>query len=115
MSVGNYQVQLSEAKCANLAKRGVTSQSITLGVRPNHIVLDKKEASVPAKMDVFEMMGNEIHLHVTAEGRDVVVIVPTMDLGGSYAETFAPGRDLALTFRGSACHVFDKDGKNLEF
>ena len=62
-----------------------------------------------------EMMGNEIHLHVTAEGRDVVVIVPTMDLGGSYAETFAPGRDQALTFIGIACHVFDKDGKNLEF
>ena len=115
VSVGGYQVQLSEAKCANLAKKGVGSQSITLGVRPNHIVLDQQGDSVPAKMDVFEMMGNEIHLHVTAEGRDVVIIVPTMDLNGSYTETFAPGRDLAFTFRGSACHVFDKDGKNLEF
>ena len=108
-------MELSEAKCANLARQGVDSQSITLGVRPNHIVLRQEGPCVPAKVDVFEMMGDEIHLHVTAEGRDVVVIVPTMDLTGSYAEAFAPGKELAFAFKGNACHVFGKDGRNLEF
>ena len=115
VSVGGYQVELSPAKCANLAKQGVTDQDITLGVRPNHIVLRQEGPSIPAKVDVFEMMGNEIHLHVTAEGRDVVIIVPTMDLTGNYTEAFSTGRDLAFSFGGNACHVFDKEGKNLEF
>ena len=115
VSVGGYQVELSETKCANLAKQGVESQHITLGVRPNHIVLRDEGASVPAKVDVFEMMGNEIHLHVTAEGKDVVIIVPTMDLSGNYAEAFSAGKELAFAFKGNACHVFGQDGKNLEF
>ena len=115
VSVGEYQVELSPAKCANLAKQGVADQDVTLGVRPNHIVLRQEGPSVPAKVDVFEMMGNEIHLHVTAEGKDVVIIVPTMDLTGNYTEDFKAGKDLAFSFSGNACHVFDKDGKNLEF
>ena len=114
-SVGGYQVELSPAKCANLIKQGVTDQDITLGVRPNHIVLRQEGPSIPAKVDVFEMMGNEIHLHVTAEGKDVVIIVPTMDLTGNYTEAFSAGKDLAFSFGGNACHVFDKEGKNLEF
>ncbi|WP_417044508.1 ABC transporter ATP-binding protein [Dysosmobacter sp.] len=115
VSVGGYQVELSPAKCANLVKQGVTDQDITLGVRPNHIVLRQEGSSIPAKVDVFEMMGNEIHLHVTAEGKDVVIIVPTMDLTGNYTEAFSAGKDLAFSFGGNACHVFDKEGKNLEF
>ena len=96
VSVGGYQVELSPAKCANLVKQGVTDQDITLGVRPNHIVLRQEGSSIPAKVDVFEMMGNEIHLHVTAEGKDVVIIVPTMDLTGNYTEAFSAGKDLAF-------------------
>ena len=115
VSVGGYQVELSPAKCANLVKQGVTDQDITLGVRPNHIGLRQEGSSIPAKVDVFEMMGNEIHLHVTAEGKDVVIIVPTMDLTGNYTEAFSAGKDLAFSFGGNACHVFDKEGKNLEF
>ena len=67
---------------------------------------------VLAKVDVSEMMGSSVHLHVTAEGKDVIVIVPTT--GGSIA--YPMGSELNLTFNGNVAHVFDKEtGMNLEW
>ncbi len=112
VSVGGVKVGLPEAKQAVLAKRNVGAQEITLGVRPSHISLSDAPNSLKATVDVSEMMGSEVHLHVNAEGRDVVVIVPTLDLS---SVKFAAGAEIRLTFDGSVCHLFDKEGKNLEF
>ena len=60
------------------------------------------------------MMNSEVHFHASVLGRDVVVIVPTMDLNGSHVKSFSAGDQLNLTFNGNICNVFDRDGKNLE-
>ena len=108
-------VVLSDEKQERLAAHGVAAQHVTLGVRPQHISLQGDSTMVKARMDVFEMMGSEIHLHATMNGRDMVIIVPTMDISGDYADAFTIGKEVDFTFSGSACHVFDSDGKNLEF
>ena len=108
-------VVLSDEKQERLAAHGVAAQHVTLGVRPQHISLQGDSTMVKARMDVFEMMGSEIHLHATMNGRDMVIIVPTMDISGDYADAFTIGKEVDFTFNGSACHVFGSDGKNLEF
>ena len=108
-------VVLSDEKQERLAAHGVAAQHVTLGVRPQHISLQGDSTMVKARMDVFEMMGSEIHLHATMNGRDMVIIVPTMDISGDYPDTFTIGKEVDFTFSGSACHVFGSDGKNLEF
>ena len=50
-----------------------------------------------------------------ANGKDVVVIVPTMNADGERIDSYHAGDKLNLTFSGNVCHVFAKDGKNLEF
>lgn len=60
-------------------------------------------------------MSSEIHFHANAQGRDVVVIVPTMDASGEHIDSFHAGDTLNLSFSGNVCHVFGSDGKNLEF
>ena len=116
VSVEDCKVELSPEKEKNLAARGVTSQDITLGVRPSHMVLsDQGSNSLSATVDVSEMMGSEVHFHVTVRDADVVVIAPTMDPNGNHIKTFGIGDKLHLTFNGNVCHVFDRDGKNLEF
>ena len=107
-------VVLSDEKQERLAAHGVAAH-VTLGVRPQHIALQGDSTMVKARMDVFEMMGSEIHLHATMNGRDMVIIVPTMDISGDYADAFTIGKEVDFTFSGSACHVFGSDGKNLEF
>ena len=38
------------------------------------------DTGVQAKVDVAEMMGSSVHLHVSAAGRVVIIIVPTTDM-----------------------------------
>ena len=110
VEVGGIAVELSEEKQARLAAKDVAEQEVTLGVRPEHIILC--ENGIKSKVDVSEMMGSSVHLHVTAEDKDVIVIVPTT--GGSIA--YPMGSELNLTFDGNVAHVFNKEtGMNLEW
>jgi len=115
VTTGGCKVELSEEKEKNLAAKNVKSQDVTLGVRPSHITLANGSNTIAAKVDVSEMMGSEVHLHANADGKDVVIIVPTMDLSGNHKETFSYGSEIHFTFGGNVCHVFDAEGKNLEF
>ncbi|MBR7190309.1 MAG: TOBE domain-containing protein, partial [Oscillospiraceae bacterium] len=88
----------------------VESQSVTLGVRPEHT--DVSDTGVTATVEVAEMMGSSVHLHVNADGRDVIIIVPTIDMKGNYNL----GDTVHFTFGGNVAHVFSKkDDRNLEF
>ena len=121
-AAGKYSVQVEDAvielpaeKQKNLADHKVGEQDIIVGVRPEHISLKE----VPGKMikgtvDVSELMGSSVHLHINALGKDGVIIVPTLDLKGN--KTFAMGSPIEFTFSGDVAQVFAKEsGKNLEF
>ena len=112
VTVGDVKVSLPESKQKVLVEKNVNAQDITLGVRPSHITLGEGANTLSAMVDVSEMMGIEVHLHDNARGRDVVVIVPTMDLS---SVNFAAGTTLHLHFDGNVCHHFDSEGKNFEF
>ena len=116
VTVGGIQVELSEEKQAALAKNGVEPQAITLGVRPEHIALMGDGAQMlHGTVDVSEMMGSAVHLHVNVLGKDAIIIVQTMDLQGVVNTDFSMGQDIAFTFGGNVVHVFSKEnGKNLE-
>ncbi len=110
VELGGIRVELDGEKRERLAAKGVESQDIILGVRPEHTQL--VESGVAAKVDVSEMMGSSVHLHVTAEGKDVIIIVPTTDMKGHYSM----GDTVHFSFNGSMAHVFSKeDEHNLEW
>ncbi len=110
VELGGIRVELDGEKRERLAAKGVESQDIILGVRPEHTQL--VESGVAAKVDVSEMMGSSVHLHVTAEGKDVIIIVPTTDIKGYYSM----GDTVHFSFNGSMAHVFSKeDEHNLEW
>ena len=110
VEVGGYRQELSPEKEERLYNKDVQSQDITLGVRPEHT--DVAEEGVAARVDVAEMMGSSVHLHVNAEGRDVIIIVPTTDMKGNYEM----GDTVRFSFQGNVAHVFSKENdRNLEF
>ena len=115
VALGGARVTLSEEKQARLRANNVRPQTVTLGVRPENISLTEAPDSVGATVDVSEMMGSEVHLHLNAEGRDTIVIVPTLTLGENLAK-FTSGSALRFTFGGNVAHVFSKETeRNLEF
>ncbi len=110
VEVGGIKVVLDEEKQARLAAKNVAPQEVTLGVRPDHT--DLGETGIPATVDVSEMMGSSVHLHVSAEGRDVIIIVPTIEMKGHYSI----GDQVHFTFGGNVAHVFSKETDlNLEY
>lgn len=111
----NVRVELSEEKQSALSANHVEPQSVTLGVRPNHIILNDGYNAIRTAVDVSEMMGSEMHLHTSVNGKDVVIIVPTTDAGGKYTALFASGDEIHFTFGGNVCNVFDENGRNLEY
>ena len=115
VKLGPATVTLSEDKQRRLREKNVAPQTVTLGVRPENISLTEAEDGVSGAVDVSEMMGSEVHLHLNAEGKDTVIIVPTITLGEN-AGKFTPGCTLKFTFGGNVAHVFSKETeRNLEF
>ena len=113
VELGGITVELSQEKQEALVKNDVQEQEIKLGVRPEHITLE--EAGVEATVDVSEMMGSSVHLHVTAVGQDVVVVVNTMNMTGAEVAALKMGKAVKFAFGGNNCHVFNKEtGINLE-
>ena len=110
VELGSYRVELSPEKEARLLANGVRSQPVTLGVRPEHTDVD--DTGVSAQVEVSEMMGSSVHLHVNADGHDVIIIVSTTDMKGNYRI----GDTVHFSFKGNLAHVFSKETeRNLEF
>ena len=116
VELGGVSIVISDEKQANLEKNGIQSQAITLGVRPEHIaLLGDGSQMLHGTVDVSEMMGSAVHLHVTSQGKDVIIIVQTMDLRGPNHISLTTGQKIAFTFGGNVVHLFDREsGKNLE-
>ena len=75
VKLGELTVVLSEEKQQRLLAKNVEPQKVVLGVRPEHLMLDAKaEAKICGIVDVSEMMGSEIHYHVTAQGLSLIHI-----------------------------------------
>ena len=118
VTVEGSRVDLPEDKQKRLREKSVESQDITLGVRPEHIIISKDGdySQISATVDVSEMMGSSINLHLKVNGKDVVVIVPTMNVSGAHIESFSYGKKIDISFSGNMVHLFDKtDGNSLLF
>jgi multiple sugar transport system ATP-binding protein len=119
---GKYAVQvqdavvvLSEDKQKHLADRNTPEMDVTVGARPEHITLDQVDGGMlEGVVEVSEMMGSSVHLHLNTNGRDCIIIVPTLDLKDNSALEI--GATVKFTFAPTAVHVFDPwSGKNLEY
>ena len=111
VTAGGITVELSEDKQARLNAKNVAEQEVTLGVRPDHIMLCAD--GIKGRVEVSELMGSSVHLHIsTVDSKDVIVIVPT----NGAAANFPMGSEVNLIFGGNVAHVFSKeDGRNLEW
>ncbi len=114
VEMDGHAVVVSEEKQAKLAANNVAEQDIILGVRPEHMHLESTEG-VNAKIDVQELMGSTVHLHVTAMGRDVILVISTMNMTGAEIAALSAGTKVKFSFPGNVAHMFNKEtGINLE-
>ena len=78
---------------------------IIVGVRPVHVHL--ADDGIDATVDVSELMGSELHLHVNSNGKDVVIVVPTTDIDVNAIH--GGHKPVKYSFRPELMHFFRKD------
>ena len=117
VEVDGVTVVPSADKQARLLANDVPSQPITLGIRPEHVPLvEKGPDALTGVVDVSEMMGSSVHLHLDLNGKDVIVIVQTVDIDEEHKGGFAIEDEVSFSFSGDLVHMFSKeDEHNLEF
>ena len=109
-TVQGVDFELPADKQEALRQRDSVPTEITVGVRPVHIHLD--EDGIAATVDVSELMGSELHLHVNSNGKDVVIVVPTTDI--DLNAVHGSHKPVKYSFRPELMHFFSKeDEKNL--
>ena len=111
------KIALNEEQNKALVQNGIGSQEITLGVRPEHtsVLFDSKDNAIECTIRVNEMMGSELHLHLSTVNDDSIIVrLPTIDLTAEQRRQLSYGNKMYITFPAKVMHPFDpKTEKNL--
>ena len=93
------------------AKMDGAAKKVVAGIRPVHIHLVETagEHTMEGVVDVSEMMGSEIHLHVNAGGKDVVLVLATTDLPAAWRGGIPYGTTIHFSTSGDLIHLFDPE------
>ena len=106
------KIPLNEDQNAVLRRKNINTQEIILGVRPEHttVLFDQAENAIECSIQVNEMMGSELHLHLSSPQDDrIIVRLPTVDLTRAQRESLSFGKKLFITFPAKVMHLFDPE------
>ena len=81
-------------------------REVVAGVRPVNVVISDDGTGIDAVVEVAEMMGSEMHLHMNASGTEVISIVPTLNMD---IDEMSSGTKLKLKLQTEAMHLFDAE------
>jgi multiple sugar transport system ATP-binding protein len=115
VDVNGTLFDLPEDKQQILREANTEPQAITLGVRPEHITLCDKSNPVSrfdATVEVSEMMGTFIHLHVRTNDTNAVLVLSTIGLPEEKQGGFRLNDEICFTFGGNVMHLFSKATDN---
>ena len=104
------KIEVTGEKGKALADRKIAAGDYVLGVRPEHIVLAKKgdANAIECTIQVNEMMGSELHLHVIVDGGDKLIVrIPTVSLTDEERNSLVYGQKMYITFEGKVMHFFN--------
>ena len=116
---GKYSVEVFGAvipvegeKAKLLNEKSCGDQDIILGFRPEHVALAPKAGKDNFKVtiQVNEMMGSELHLHVlTEDGTPLIVRIPTVQLSDEERNSMVAGKELFITFESKVMSFFNPE------
>ena len=110
LEVNGAKIALSDRIQKALAEKNAHAGKVIAGCRPEHITIKAAGSdTMKATVDVSEMMGSEIHLHLSCAGKDIVVRVPTTELDASQRGGLAYGTEVNLTFPEDLIHLFNPE------
>lgn len=107
-TVQGKDFELPEDKQRALNQMDKVPTEIIVGVRPVHIHM--ADDGIEATVDVSELMGSELHLHVNSNDKNVVIVVPTTDI--DITAIHRGHKVVKYSFQPKLMHFFDKQTSN---
>jgi len=107
--VCGLHIELPDNVQKKLKSVNTVSREIVLGIRPEHIRIctPKAPGTIKAKLDVSEMMGSEMHLHVKLSDQELVIRASTTELFRDYSFEHNSANYVYFTFPNTVIHLFD--------
>ncbi len=104
--------QLTEMQNNILCNKELPTKDIVVGVRPENVNVFEGEnvdtgfPTIEAKVELAEMMGSEMHLHVRAGNSDIVAVLPTIEVENMDINI---GSRVRISFKPKKMHLFNSD------
>lgn len=114
VSLYGVNLPIDGEKGEALLQKDIQSQDIILGVRPEHITLTNRSdpRAIRCVVEVNEMMGSELHLHVVSEtGDKIIVRVPTVSLSFAQVSMLKAGAGVYIAFKSKVMHFFNAESE----
>lgn len=109
ITIQGKDIRLNEKHQEVLKANKEPEKKVVVGVRPVHVEMSKE--GFTGTIEVSEMMGSEVHLHINLNGDDIVAVIPTANLD---LESVSLGKQFTFNFNPNLIHVFDAETeKNL--
>ena len=104
--VMDRRIELPADKQETLRKANTEQQAVTIGIRPEHVCVGEGVNSITGKLIFSEMMGSSVHLHVTANDVELVIIKPIGEAGDATIAHSKSGDELTFSLPGGSAHLF---------
>ena len=109
ITIQDKDIKLDDRHQEILKAKNEPEKTVIVGVRPVHI--EMADEGFTGTIEVSEMMGSEVHLHINLNGDDIVAVIPTANLD---LEKVALGKEFTFRFNSNLLHLFDNETeKNL--
>ena len=106
--IKGVEYKLSDFQQKALKQKGQQPCDVVCGIRPQHIRIG--EGQLKGEIEVSEMLGSEVDLHVNCEGDDVVMVLQTVGLDMDVSI----GKTVNYTTSPELIQLFEKEtGNNL--
>ncbi|MCF0238207.1 MAG: ABC transporter ATP-binding protein, partial [Sphaerochaetaceae bacterium] len=113
ITVFGKNIKVSENSVNILKANGIDSSSVTIGIRPDALIVSENKGDFEAKVNVYEDMGSCLHVHLDFNGKDLVAI--TRDkTENNVLKTFEVDSSVYFSFAPESVYIFDSvSGKNI--
>ena len=106
--IRGVKFELNDFQQKALKSNGQKPTDLVVGLRPQHVTVG--EGDLTATIEVSEMLGSEYNLHARSDSDEVVMVIPTVDLGVDVSM----GKTISFTTQPKLLQLFDKaTGNNL--
>ncbi|MCQ2511176.1 MAG: TOBE domain-containing protein, partial [Lachnospiraceae bacterium] len=105
-NIKGVSYKLDDFQQKALKANGQQPCDIVCGIRPQHMTVG--EGKLNGTVEVSEMLGSEVNIHVNCEGDDVVMVLPTVDL----EDDVSMGAKVNFTTQPRLIQLFDKATTN---